>query len=67
MKKIILSPSMSPTVALYGYGNAGWAVSQAWLDMGDHGFGVQEVMGSNPKGGVKSWSGDPFLEMSVSK
>ncbi len=40
---------MSPPVGLYGYGNAGRAVSQAWGAMGDHGFGVREL-GSKPRG-----------------
>ncbi len=50
MKKIVLSPTMSSTVGLYGYKNAGQAVSQAWHATGDQGFGVQEIRGSNPGG-----------------
>ncbi len=46
--KIVLSPTMSSLVGLYGY--AGRAASQAWRAMGDHGFGVREVPGSNPGG-----------------
>ena len=41
-----------------GYGNAGQAGSPVWRAMGDHGFGVREVMGSK--------SGEPpFLKVSV--
>ena len=50
MKKIVPSPTTSSPVGLYGYGNAGRAASQAWRAMGDHGFGVREVPGSNPGG-----------------
>ena len=48
MKKIVLSPTSSSPVGLYGYGNAGQAASQVWRAMGDHRFGVREVQGSNP-------------------
>ncbi len=48
MKKIVLSPTTSSPVGLYGYGNAGRAASQAWRGMGGDGFGVREVTGSNP-------------------
>ncbi len=48
MKKIVLSPTTSSPLGLYGYRNAGRAASQAWHSMGDHGFGVPEVPGSNP-------------------
>ncbi len=50
---------MSSPAGLYGYGNTGQAASQVWRAMGDHGFGVQEVPGSNP-------GGFPFLKVSVS-
>ncbi len=52
MKKIVLSPTTSSPVGLYGYGNAGRAASQAWRAMGDRGFGVREVPGSNPGGNL---------------
>ena len=61
MKKIVPSPTMSSTIGLHGYGNAGQAVSQGWYAMGDHGFGVREVRGSNPRGNTP-----PFLGVSVS-
>ena len=47
-------------IGLYGYRNAGQAVSQVWFAMGNHGFGVREVPGSNPGGEP------PFLKVSVS-
>ena len=50
MKKIVLSPTTSSSVGLYGYGNAGRAALQVWCAMGDHRFGVREVPGSNPGG-----------------
>ena len=56
MKKIVISPTTSPPVGLYRYGNAGRAASQVWRVMGDHRFGVREVPGSKP----------PFLKVSVS-
>ena len=59
MKKIVLSPTTSSPVGLYGYGNAGRAASQVWRAMGDRGFGVRDVLGSNPRG-------TPFLKVSVS-
>ncbi len=49
MKKIVLSPTTSSPVGLYGYGNAGRAASQACRAMDDPGFGVREVPGSNPE------------------
>ncbi len=45
MKKIVLSLTTSSPVGLYGYGNAGQAASQVWRAMGDHRFGVREVLG----------------------
>ncbi len=51
MKKIVVSPTTSSPVDLYGYGNAGRAASQAWRAMGDHGFGVREVTDSKWEGG----------------
>ena len=60
MKKIVLSPTTSSPVGLYGFGNAGWAASQAWHAMGNHRFGVREVPSSNPGGEP------PFLKVSVS-
>ncbi len=62
MKKIVLRSTTSSPVGLYGYGNAGRAASQAWRAMGDHGFGVREVLGSNPGGEGEP----PFLKVSVS-
>ncbi len=60
MKKIVgKSPTTSSPVGLYGYGNAGRAASQAWRAMGDHGFGVREVPGSNP-GGTPIFEGISF-------
>ena len=59
MKKIVLSRTMSSLVGLYGYGNAGRAVSQVWRAMGDHRFGVREVPGSNP-GGTPIFEGVSF-------
>ncbi len=59
MKKIVLSPTMSSPVGLYGYGNAGRAASQGWRAMGDHRFGVER--GHR----FKSWGTPPF-KVSVS-
>ncbi len=42
MKKIVLSPTTSSTVGLYGYGNPGCAASQAWHAMGGQGFVVRK-------------------------
>ena len=59
MKKIVLSPTTSSPIGLYGYGNAGRAASsQAWHALGDHGFGLRGV-------GFKS-QGNPLLKVSVS-
>ena len=47
---IVLSLTASSTIGLRGYGNAGWAVSQAWHTMGDEaddGFGVRQARDSN--------------------
>ena len=61
MKKIVPSPTTSSPVGLYRYGNSGRTASQAWWAiMGDQGFGVREVRGSNPRGEP------PFLKVSVS-
>ena len=43
MKKNFLSPTLTSTVGLYGYGNADQAASQTWHAMGGQGFRVQEV------------------------
>ena len=48
------SPTMSSTVGLYGYGNAGRVASQTWRATGGQGFWVREIRGSNP-------GGTPFL------
>ena len=50
MKIIVLSPTTSSLLGQYGYGNAGRAALQVWRAMGDHGFGVREVPGSNLRG-----------------
>ena len=59
MMKIVVSPTTSSLVGLYGYRNAGRAASQVWRAMGDHGFGVWEVPGSNP-GGTPIFEGVSF-------
>ena len=59
IKKIVLSPTTSSLVELYGYGNAGRAASRAWRAMGDQGFGVREVTVS------KSGGTAPFSKVSV--
>ncbi len=59
MKKIVVSPTTSSPVGLYGYGNAGWAASHVWRAMGDHRFGVREVPGSIP-GGTPIFEGVSF-------
>ncbi len=50
MKAIVPSLTVSSTVGLYVYGNAGQAASQTWCAMSNHRFGLQEVRGSNPGG-----------------
>ncbi len=42
MKNIVLSPTTSSMVGLYGYGNASRAASQAWRSTDDQGFKVCE-------------------------
>ena len=54
-RKIVLSPTTSSPVGLYGYGNAGRAASQVWLGMGVQGIGVRGVPGSIPGGTGLLW------------
>ncbi len=60
--EIVLSSNMnmSSTIGLHGYGNTGWAASQAWRANGDQWFEVREVTGSNPSGHL------PFCRTGVS-
>ena len=62
MKEIVYSPTMSSIIALHGLGNADRAASSAWRAMGDDGFGVREVRGSNP-GSVSNESHRVYLEL----
>ncbi len=61
MKKIVLGLTVSFTIGPHGYRNTGRAASRAYRrrTMGDYGFGIQEVRGSNLQG-------TPFLGVSVS-
>ncbi len=54
MQKIVLGLTTSSTIGLHGYGNSVREASQAWRAMGNDGFGVGEIRGSNP-GGPPLW------------
>ncbi len=59
-RKFAVSPTTSSRVGLYGEGNAGRAMSQAWRAMGDHRFGMREFPGSNPGGSPLAFGKSQF-------